>query len=157
MATGSSCSLSWKPAKSASWHSRSWTSGPRPVVMFLVSLWPREMKQLLEDFLGKSPSGLFKRLIALISHLRACLSFSSSFELCLLCSSAFMAPGVRDITSTVTLDKLTEIRAQYQIPESMAMMIPEPHDRALYPPDGLSSVYEAHLKGGLRFRSGGAL
>ncbi|GMH24391.1 hypothetical protein Nepgr_026234 [Nepenthes gracilis] len=62
-----------------------------------------------------------------------------------------MAPGVRDIASTVTLDKLTEIRAQYQIPESMAIMIPEPHDRALYPSDGFITVYEAHLKGGLRF------
>ncbi|GMH28526.1 hypothetical protein Nepgr_030369 [Nepenthes gracilis] len=33
----------------------------------------------------------------------------------------------------------------------MAMVIPEPHDRALYPPDGFITVYEAHLKGGLRF------
>ncbi|GMH28310.1 hypothetical protein Nepgr_030153 [Nepenthes gracilis] len=62
-----------------------------------------------------------------------------------------MALGVRDIASTMTLDRLAEIRARYRTPESTTIMIPESYDRAWCPQDGFITVYEIYLKGGLRF------
>ncbi|GMG98803.1 hypothetical protein Nepgr_000643 [Nepenthes gracilis] len=62
-----------------------------------------------------------------------------------------MAPGVADIASSLLPERLDEIRQQYAIPSSMVMAVPGPTERARDPPSGFITVYEVHLKGGLRF------
>ncbi|GMH23733.1 hypothetical protein Nepgr_025576 [Nepenthes gracilis] len=62
-----------------------------------------------------------------------------------------MVPGVKDITSSLTLAGVDAIFTKYAISNSMAMVIPEPNHRACSPLDGFITVYEVHLKGGLHF------
>ncbi|GMH08878.1 hypothetical protein Nepgr_010718 [Nepenthes gracilis] len=62
-----------------------------------------------------------------------------------------MALTVRDITFSLSLDNLDAIRTKYDVPNTMAMVVPGPDDRACSPPDGFITVYEVHLKGELCF------
>ncbi|GMH31048.1 hypothetical protein Nepgr_032891 [Nepenthes gracilis] len=57
-----------------------------------------------------------------------------------------MAPGIADIASSLSPERLDELRQQYAIPGSMAMTVLGPTESARDPPSGFITVYEVHLK-----------
>ncbi|GMH07714.1 hypothetical protein Nepgr_009554 [Nepenthes gracilis] len=62
-----------------------------------------------------------------------------------------MASKVESIKSVLTTEEMEKIIFQYKIPSSYLRSIPKETDRADSPPTGYITVYEAHLKSGLRF------